>query len=62
MTFAFTEQPTPRLEQRLDQLMDLDETIQHGRSRQHELCREIAHLCFELEFRPASDYNPQLIV
>lgn len=49
--FPFTEWPDAGLESRLDLLMDLDEKVPHGRVRAHELCREIAHLCFELEFR-----------
>lgn len=49
--YRFTEWPDEQLEVRLDILMDLDETIKHGRVRAAELCREIAHLCFELDFR-----------
>ena len=49
--FDFTEWPDEVLECRLDVLMDLDESVKHGRARAAELCREIAHLCFELDFR-----------
>lgn len=49
--YSFTEWPDEVLEARLDEVMDLDQNVKHGRQRENMLCREIAHLCFELEFR-----------
>ena len=52
--FGFTdtqEWPDWRLEARLDCLMDNDENVKYGALRKAMIAREIAHLCFELEFR-----------